>query len=81
MKVLFIMLLVVLLVAIAAPVFADPADPVDKSEGKAAWGQAHKNIEDFDKVSDGVHYLQEVAAEEFETNLGQLIKNEVKPSL
>ena len=70
-KVLFIMLIAVLLVAFAAPVLADKDGPNDN----ACWGQIHKNIEDsgYDKVSDGVHDLQEVA-KELETNFGQLVQ-------
>ena len=74
MKVLFIMLVVVLLVALAAPAFADQGgDPNENAD----WGQAHKNYDG--KISDAVHYLQDIA-EADETNLGQLIK-ELKESL
>jgi hypothetical protein len=72
MKVLFIMLVVVLLVALAAPAFADQGGDPNKN---ADWGQAHKNYDG--KISDAVHYLQDIADE---TNLGQLIK-ELKESL
>ena len=68
-KVLFIMLIAVLLVALAAPAFAD------KKVTPNAWGQAHKNIEDseYDKVSDAVHDLQEVA-KGLEMNFGQFVQ-------
>ena len=77
-KVLFIMLIAVLLVALAAPAFADKGGMPNEN---ATWGQAHKNIEDFgyEKVSVAMHDLQDIA-EAAETNLGQLIK-ESKSSL
>jgi len=68
MKVLFIMLIVVLLVAFAAPVFADK-DGVPNEN--ADWGQAHKNYDG--KISDAVHEGQDFA-EALGMNLGQLIK-------
>ena len=75
-KVLFIMLIVMLLVAFAATVFADQkATPNDNAE----WGQIHKNIGvwGYEKVSDAMHDLQVYAAGAG-TNVGQMIK-EAKP--
>ena len=74
MKVLFIMLVVVLLVALAAPAFADQGgDPNENAD----WGQEHKNYDG--KISDAVHEIQDFA-EALGMNLGQLIK-ELKESL
>jgi len=79
-KVLFIMLIVGLLVALAVPVFADK-DGV--ANDKAKFGQFHKNIENygFEKVSDIVHPWKEMAADMFDMNLGQFIKEYVKPNV
>jgi hypothetical protein len=75
------MFIVVLLVAIAAPVFADQkATPNDN----AKWGQVHKNIEDwgFEKVSDATHSQQAMAAADpYNMNLGQFINEICKPWL
>lgn len=77
MKVLFIMLIVMLLVAFAAPAFADKGGlPNDN----AAFGQAHKALAEVGSVSEEVHTAQEVA-EAAGTNLGQYIKDVVKPAL
>jgi hypothetical protein len=73
MKVLFIMLIVMLLVAFAAPAFADKGGlPNDN----AAFGQAHKALAEVGSVSEEVHAAQEAAG----TNLGQYIKDVVKPA-
>ena len=68
MKVLFIMLVVVLLVAFAASAFADQGGVPNENAG---WGQAHKNYDG--KISEAVHAAQDIA-ELLDTNLGQLIK-------
>ena len=77
MKVLLIMLIVMLLVAFAAPAFADEKGEPNHN---ACFGQFHKNIEDsgYDKVSAAVHEGQGDAADEG-MNLGQFIKEFAKP--
>jgi len=76
MKVLFIMLIVVLLVAFAVPVFANKDGFYNEN---ALWGQAHKILAETGSVSEAVHGGQ-VFAETHGTNFGQLIK-EFKASL
>ena len=70
MKVLFIMLVVVLLVAFAAPAFADQGGVPNEN---AEFGQLHKEIAEDGSVSEVVHAAQDYA-ESNDTNLGQLIK-------
>ncbi len=71
-KVLFIMIIVALLVAIAAPVFADTGgEPNDQ----AVWGELHKN--EFTRtITEVVKKLTKFAAKEFDvdTNWGQVTK-------
>ena len=78
-KVLFIMLIVGLLVALAVPVFADKGGATNDN---AKWGQFHKNIEDLsseiENVSDMVRPLQGEAAN-YGMNLGQFVKEIIKP--
>ena len=74
MKVLFIMLLVVMLVAIAAPVFADKdGEPNDNAD----WGQLHKAIAETGSISEGVHETKDALVDQ---NFGQWVK-EYKESL
>jgi hypothetical protein len=62
------MLVVVLLVALAAPAFADQGGVPNEN---ADWGQEHKNYDG--KISDAMHEGQDIA-EGLGMNLGQLIK-------
>jgi hypothetical protein len=75
MKVLSIILVVILLVALAVPVFADK-DGVPNDN--AGWGQMHKEVAATASVSAAIHYQQGVA-EAAGTNLGQLFKDALKP--
>ena len=70
MKLLSIMLVVMLLVAFAAPVFADEGGVPNDD---AWWGQLHKLIAEYGSVSAMVHLLQWVA-DMLDMPLGQLIK-------
>ena len=77
MKVLFIMLIVILLVAFAAPVFADKGGvPNDNAD----FGQTFKWVAANYSVSEAVHDGQ-AQAEAAGKNLGQFIKYDVKPDL
>ncbi len=80
MKVLFIMLIVVLLVAFAVPVFADKGGEANEN---ANFGQIHKLLAagGSGSVSDMMHLCQEIAEEDYGMNLGQLIKEVIKPFL
>ena len=69
-KVLFIMMIAVLLVAFAAPAFADKDGVANEN---ADWGQLHKLVAATGSVSEVVHIGQAIA-EVLDTNLGQLIK-------
>ena len=73
MKVLFIMLIVLLLVAFAVPVFADKGGVYNEN---ADFGQAHKlaAATGSGSVSYNVHMGQEVAESYGAKNFGQLIK-------
>ena len=73
-KVLFIMMIAVLLVAFAAPVFADKDGVANENAG---WGQMHKEVAATASVSEAVHYQQGVA-EAADTNFGQYCKDVLK---
>jgi len=73
-KVLFIMLIVGLLVALAVPVFADKGgDP----NANAGWGELHKLIAATGSVSELVAVVKAALPED--TNFGQYCKEVLKP--
>jgi len=70
-KVLFIMMIVVLLVAFAAPVFADKDGVPNES---ADFGKLHKNADDNSEMIG----WWKGHADDADQNLGQFIKTDVK---
>ena len=72
-RLLVIILVVALLVAFAAPVFADKKG---KPNDNACWGQLHKITEN---VSEAIHAIKDTLPED--TNWGQYCKEELKPDL
>jgi len=71
-KVLFIMLIAVLLVALAAPAFADKGGEANEN---ADFGQLHKN---YDPKPNALVDRLKWNADNNEMNLGQFIKEYVK---